>query len=409
MNRSIDSIWPMGLGALTPRGMKQHYLLGKELRKKFRGFLNETYSAREIEVISTDYDRTLMSAQMNMAGLYGESASSTTLSNYSIPHVPQPVPIHPDHSGILHPGENCPAFRKEEDRVRTRSFHARQNREENGTLMRDIKYQSGNVTLTMLNIADAVFCSEQHGIPLPRWIADNKTIRDYLHFYYHDLSSRLYMDNDKLARLGGGPLLSAIVQKMHDKVGGKLTQKVLAYSAHDITVMALLSAMRVFDGKQPFYASLVSVDLYRSASVRPEDQPQYFVQVRYLRGSSKPDITKAEPLDIPGCARRCPLKKFIRLLRDSMPEDITASCLGSSETPEATLAKDSVVLTLSMVIALLVASLFFSCVYFLVRQRRMRNLLPTARFSLVDDGEIEASVPLTSHYDDENMYGYNSG
>ena len=92
-----------------------------------------------------------------------------------------------------------------------------------------------------------------------------------------------------------------------------------------------------------------------------------------------------------------------------MPEDFTASCLGSSETPEAALAKDSVVLTLSMVIALLVASLFFSCVYFLVRQRRMRNLLPTARFSLVDDGEIEACVPLTSHYDDENMYGYNSG
>ena len=67
------------------------------------------------------------------------------------------------------------------------------------------------------------------------------------------------------------------------------------------------------------------------------------------------------------------------------------------------------IIFLLLVIALLVASLFFSCVYFLVRQRRMRNLLPTARFSLVDDGEMEASVPLTSHYDDENMYGYNSG
>ena len=67
---SAEDAWPMGLGALTPRGMHQHFLLGKELRKKFRGYLNETYSSKEITVWSTDFDRTLMSAQMNMAGLY---------------------------------------------------------------------------------------------------------------------------------------------------------------------------------------------------------------------------------------------------------------------------------------------------------------------------------------------------
>ena len=403
----VDAIWPMGLGALTPRGMEQHLLLGRELRKKFKGFINKTYHSSEIRVTSTDFDRTLMSAQMNMAGLYGQ------LTVREIRDVnetfSQPVPVHADFSGILSPGAECPAFAREKAMVEKRSSDARRNREENGTLVDSIKFQSGNVSLKILNIADAVYCSDQHGVELPTWIANNQTIKNYLDFYYSELGPRLFMGSDKLARLGGGPLLSALVAKMKEKIAGNLTQKVLAYSAHDVTIMALLGALRVFDNKQPTYASLISVDLFRSPSSGPDEgsgtsADPYFVVVKYLRGVMRPDIGKAKILVIPGCAKHCPLTKFVRSLAENIAEGSADKCGRSgTESGADALARDSVILSLSMVIALLVATLFFSCVFFLVRQRRMRNLLPMARFSLIDD---EASVPLTSHDDEGETYGF---
>ena len=406
-------VWPMGLGALTRRGMQQHFLLGKELRKKFRGYLNETHFSKEISVWSTDFDRTLMSAQMNMAGLYGR-VTETEFGNSSV-RFSQPVPIHTETTGILLSGKGCPAYELERFNVMKRSDLARSNRVENGSLIDSIQFQSGNVSLKMNRIADAVFCSDQHGISLPSWIASNETIKDYLNYNYENLAPRLFMYSDKLIKLGGGPLLSSLIERMTEKVAGSLTQIVIAYSAHDVTVMALLAALGVFDEKQPFYASMVSLDLYRKSRIesaeRAYDLSDYFVVVNYLRGALRPDISKAETLIIPGCASHCPLDAFSRLVADNIPDDLIEECDGpNSKSASNALARDSMILTLSMIIALLVAVLFFASVFFLVRQRRLRGHLPTARFSLMaDEAENEATLPLTSHYDDGDLYGYNSG
>jgi len=416
---SAEDAWPMGLGALTPRGMHQHFLLGKELRKKFRGYLNVTYSSKEITVWSTDFDRTLMSAQMNMAGLY-DRVTLREIGNSSA-NLPQAVPIHTETTGILSPGEtpgfrDCPAYDRERLNVMHRSDLARTIRAENGSLIDSIKFQTGNVSLRINRIADAVFCSNQHGVPLPAWIAKNDTIKEFLDYYYKNLAPSLFMYSDKLIRLGGGPLLASLISNMREKAAGNLTQKVVVYSAHDVTVMALLAALGVFDRKQPFYASMVSLDLYRKLDGEPEvlsshDLSDYFIIINYLRGALKPDLSKAETLIIPGCASRCPLDKFVRLTADNVPDDLIEECGGpNSKSALDALARDKMILTLSMVIALLVAVLFFVSVFFLVRQRRLRGHLPTARFSLVaDDAEIEATLPLTSHYDDGDLYGYNSG
>ena len=73
---------------MTIAGIEQHHRLGKYLRTRYGSLLSTNYTASEIYVRSTDYDRTLMSAQSNLIGLY-------SLSNTSADKVPvQPIPIH---------------------------------------------------------------------------------------------------------------------------------------------------------------------------------------------------------------------------------------------------------------------------------------------------------------------------
>ncbi|CDQ97085.1 unnamed protein product [Oncorhynchus mykiss] len=70
--------------------MRQHFELGQALRKRYQGFLNDTYDRREIAVRSTDYDRTLMSAEANLAGLYPPNGSQ--VFNPTLEW--QPIPVH---------------------------------------------------------------------------------------------------------------------------------------------------------------------------------------------------------------------------------------------------------------------------------------------------------------------------
>ncbi|RXM28873.1 Lysosomal acid phosphatase [Acipenser ruthenus] len=105
-----ESAWPQGFGQLTQVGMRQHFELGQTLRRRYRGFLNETYSRREILIRSTDYDRTLMSAEANLAGLYPPNGSEVFNPNITW----QPIPVHtvPDTEDMLlrFPLPNCPRY-----------------------------------------------------------------------------------------------------------------------------------------------------------------------------------------------------------------------------------------------------------------------------------------------------------
>jgi len=51
-------------------GIQRHFELGKWLRNRYRGWLPEIYDAEDVYVRSTDFDRTLMSAEANLAGMY---------------------------------------------------------------------------------------------------------------------------------------------------------------------------------------------------------------------------------------------------------------------------------------------------------------------------------------------------
>jgi hypothetical protein len=61
------------MGELTPIGMRMLYLLGARNREVYGNFLSKNYDPNEIYVMSTDTNRTIMSAYSQLQGLYPPS------------------------------------------------------------------------------------------------------------------------------------------------------------------------------------------------------------------------------------------------------------------------------------------------------------------------------------------------
>lgn len=94
----MEKIWPQGTGQLTPIGMRQEYDLGKRLRDFYvhqTKFLPLHYDAKTMEVRSSDLQRTLMSAQSILLGLYPLGSGPILADKtHALPSGFQPIPIH---------------------------------------------------------------------------------------------------------------------------------------------------------------------------------------------------------------------------------------------------------------------------------------------------------------------------
>lgn len=75
--------------------MQQHYELGLWLRKRYISLLKNDYSKTDVYIQSTDVDRTLMSAESNLAGLFPPRGSRMFEPGLKW----QPIPVHtiPEH------------------------------------------------------------------------------------------------------------------------------------------------------------------------------------------------------------------------------------------------------------------------------------------------------------------------
>ncbi len=84
--------WPLGLGELTAHGMIQLYQLGQQLRSTYT-FLPTRFDPTVHYIQSTNVHRTLESAQSLLLGFYGNTGPFDPLTNSSLPHSFQPVPV----------------------------------------------------------------------------------------------------------------------------------------------------------------------------------------------------------------------------------------------------------------------------------------------------------------------------
>lgn len=130
-----------GLGELTPLGMRMLYLLGISTKKRYSNFLSKTYNPNEIYITSTNVNRTIISTNSFLKGLYNNFSSVNLtktqinrgkilntnyskyinskiieLENYSIQNGESMIPVHIfDRSKLefgLYEVGNCPGIDK---------------------------------------------------------------------------------------------------------------------------------------------------------------------------------------------------------------------------------------------------------------------------------------------------------
>uniref|UniRef100_A0A673BM16 Lysosomal acid phosphatase n=1 Tax=Sphaeramia orbicularis TaxID=375764 RepID=A0A673BM16_9TELE len=289
-----ESDWPQGFGQLSQVGMRQHLELGQFLRKRYNGFLNESYDRHEILVRSTDYDRTLMSAEANLAGLYPPTGDQIFTPNIKW----QPIPVHTvpqnEEDLLSFPLGECPRYKQ----LMNETEHSEEFLNITAEYQDFIDMVRTKTGLNKTNVEsiwsvyDTLFCESRHNKTPPHWVTPTimeklKVLKD---FSFQVKEVRVFILLDK-------------------QIGLCLPQ-------HDTTVAALQASMNIFNGRQPPYASCQIIELYR------DDKGTLSVSMFYRNDSS------AEPYQqqLPGCAFDCPLEDFVKITKPWISDDREKEC-----------------------------------------------------------------------------------
>uniref|UniRef100_A0A9J7Z567 Lysosomal acid phosphatase n=1 Tax=Cyprinus carpio carpio TaxID=630221 RepID=A0A9J7Z567_CYPCA len=312
-----ESDWPQGFGQLSQEGMKQHFELGQFLKKRYTGFLSEDYDRHEIFIRSTDVDRTLMSAEANLAGMFPPNGSEEFNPDLKW----QPIPVHTvpvDKEKLLSfPLEDCPRYTQLMNETEKTDIFL--NMTETYKMVRNkTGLEKANIE-TIWSFYDTLFCEAKHGMRPPDWVTPSvmETLKMLKNFGFQILFG-IYKRKEK-CRLQGGLLLDQIIKNLSNAAApdSKQEVKMMVYSAHDTTVVALQEALNVFNGLQPPYASCHLIELHQ------EENGMFTVEMFYRNDTN---VSEPYPVSLPGCSQRCPLQDFMNLTREVIPQDRDKEC-----------------------------------------------------------------------------------
>ena len=299
--------WKIGLGELTPHGMNQEYQLGTKLRNRYINqykLLSTKYINNSMYARSTDFNRTIMSGESFLAALYPLGTGPKLHDNTpALPDAQQVIPIRTlpkvqDYL-LLAKDNYIEQFKKMGEKyVFTTAVWKEKNSKYSGEFdkwsnlfgekinnLRDIVPIGDNLNVRMLN-----------DIPLPKGVskAEAKKIIK-IAMWAQAQAFRPRIISSFIARI----FLNTLKTNLQQAVENKQPYKYILYSAHDSTVMPVISAIGAPLDATPPYASNLSFELFKT-------NDNYFVNVRY----------NGKDIKLPGInnAQKCSLEEFYNII-----------------------------------------------------------------------------------------------
>lgn len=289
--KNVNYEWKEGLGQLTQTGMIQEFRLGQSLRKRYMDethLLPDKYEFGTMYVRSTDYDRTLMSAETLLMGLYPVGPA---------PYFYQPIPIHtaPSDADTIILERVDPAML---EMYKQKYVYSTAEWKQKEAELKPYFKHWGETTNTTINtladldVGDALRIHRLYKAPMPAQLTEE------------DINLIIEADDwTFVAEHKARPVASLYAQKLMNHINETLKknsnsgphQKYALLSAHDTTIASVMSLLSVPVTTIPPYASDLNFSLYESSN------NNYVVRVTY----------NGTPVTIPACGGvECTLTQF---------------------------------------------------------------------------------------------------
>ncbi|XP_051172509.1 venom acid phosphatase Acph-1-like isoform X2 [Leptopilina boulardi] len=300
---------------MTNKGKLRSYKFGELLRLMYNEFLGTTYIEDEIYARSTNFERTKMTLQLVLAGLYPPNELQKWKNNLNW----QPIPINYVPEGqdiLLNRVYICNSSKEEHNKVLQlpevkKKLKSYENLTQNLTQLTGI-----NITTTrdIFTLYCDLICLKFMDFELPSWVNEYLDNSQFLEAALTRLEILNY--NKRLQRINSGPLVQKIMKDMSDAVNNKKKEKIFLYSSHDINIYGLLAALNLVEPHAPEFSSAVIIELLQLNN-------NYFVKILHYLGVPH----EIRELQIPNCTSPCPLDNFLYSILDIFPSDDEINCL----------------------------------------------------------------------------------
>ncbi|KAJ7151139.1 histidine phosphatase superfamily [Mycena filopes] len=193
-------------------------------------------------------------------------------------------------------------------------------------------------------VMDTIRAAIAHGVKVPSEFED-KTIVDVIEQAVVAEWFAGYKTHE-VRRLGMGPLLADLSQKMQQKVerGAEDPLKILVHSTHDTALAAMCSTLDVFDEKWPAFTAAITFELFKKSQAADQRSylqtilspfksttaPEYFVRMRYQNKNMALPVCAADGKHLPGSPEFCTLAAFRERVKELTPVDWDTECASGS-------------------------------------------------------------------------------
>ncbi|KAI6184675.1 Testicular acid phosphatase-like protein [Aphelenchoides bicaudatus] len=327
-DRYGEKDWPRGFGELTNLGMQQLKVVGGFFKQRYAGtFVDKRFNHKQVYLRSSDSDRALVSAQSLLNGFFPPSNNEDKFEsglNWQPIAVHASSPNEPDP--LLKPTAfDCPNYNTEFDQIKKPLFESWTTKYQK--LLDFLTTAAGYKSpITIEEVATLNDANREitHNLTQPDWMYkkwpeyDNNSTLQII----TEIGRMLRMaefDDTTLAYLRGGFLLNDWMRRAQRVASGNQTDpsKVLLYSSHDGTLLALMYLLKVANGQMIAYGGSVLMEVYKHSD-------GYFLEFYYYHNG---ELTR---LCVGGCCHdRCSLKSFVDQFEDktiATVEDLNDMC-----------------------------------------------------------------------------------